>query len=60
MFKTYDEFVVGIKIEQKANIIKNIQDLSSITEKDQVTTVSWGDNAEKDLLIACGIKENRR
>ncbi|XP_032673869.1 WD repeat-containing protein 74 [Odontomachus brunneus] len=50
----------GIKIEKKANIIKNIQDLVSITESDQVTTVSWGDDDEKDILIACGVKGNRR
>ncbi|EFN87461.1 WD repeat-containing protein 74 [Harpegnathos saltator] len=50
----------GIKIEKKANIIKNIQDLASITGNDQVTTISWGDDDEKDVLIACGEKEDRR
>lgn len=52
--------VTGIKIEKKANVIKNIQNLVSITESDQVTTASWCDDDEKDILIACGVKENRR
>ncbi|XP_020280603.1 WD repeat-containing protein 74 [Pseudomyrmex gracilis] len=50
----------GIKVGKKADIVKNIQDLSSITENDQVTRMAWSDEDEKDILIACGAKEDRR
>ncbi|XP_011330231.1 WD repeat-containing protein 74 isoform X1 [Ooceraea biroi] len=50
----------GIKIEKKANVIKNIQDLVSIRENDQITTISWSNEDEKDVLIACGVKEDKR
>ncbi|CAL1679409.1 unnamed protein product [Lasius platythorax] len=50
----------GIKVGGKTDIIKNIQDLVSITENDQVTTVAWGNNDEQEVLIACGAKGNRR
>lgn len=50
----------GIKAGEKTDIIKNIQDLVSITENDQVTTIAWGNNDEQEVLIACGAKENKR
>ncbi|XP_070157663.1 WD repeat-containing protein 74 [Polyergus mexicanus] len=50
----------GIKIGRKKDIIKNIQDLVSITENDQVTTVAWSNDDEREVLIACGIKGDRR
>ncbi|KAH0953305.1 hypothetical protein HN011_002566 [Eciton burchellii] len=50
----------GVKIERDENIIKNIQDLGSIKENDQITVVSWSDENEKDVLIACGVEENKR
>jgi uncharacterized phosphosugar-binding protein len=49
-----------VKIERDENIIKNIQDLGSIKENDQITVVSWSDENEKDVLIACGVEENKR
>lgn len=52
--------IKGIKVEKKANIIKNIQDLASIKENDEITTISWNNQDEKEVLIACGVKENRR
>lgn len=50
----------GVKIGKKTNTIKNIQDLVSIGDDDQITTISWGDEDERDVLIACGIEGDRR
>ncbi|XP_008557103.2 WD repeat-containing protein 74 [Microplitis demolitor] len=49
----------GVKIDKKQCIAKNIQNLVSITKDHQVTTMSWGDDDEKDVLIGCGLTENR-
>ncbi|XP_076646423.1 WD repeat domain 74 lethal (2) k09848 [Halictus rubicundus] len=49
----------GIKIEKEQCIMQNIQSLVSITDNDSVTAISWGDNEEKEILIACGTKEIR-
>lgn len=40
--------------------MQNIQNLISITDNDEVTTMSWGDDEEKEILIACGVKGIRR
>ncbi|XP_012230167.2 WD repeat-containing protein 74-like [Linepithema humile] len=50
----------GIQVGKKGQIVKNIQDLASITKNDQVTIIEWGNDKEEDILIACGLKENRR
>lgn len=39
---------------------RNIQNLVSIKDNDEVTAISWGDEEEKEVLIACGTKEIRR
>ncbi|XP_012251897.2 WD repeat-containing protein 74 [Athalia rosae] len=52
-------FFKGLKIDQKNCIVKNIQSLTAITRDHEITAMTWGDNAEKDILIACGSKENR-
>ncbi|KAG7197165.1 hypothetical protein KM043_007247 [Ampulex compressa] len=49
----------GAKIDKKACILKNIQSLVSIKDDDEVTTISWGDDEEKEILIACGVKRDR-
>ena len=32
----------------------------SITDNDEVTTMSWGDDEEREVLIGCGVKDIRR
>ncbi|XP_074097086.1 WD repeat domain 74 lethal (2) k09848 isoform X2 [Cotesia typhae] len=49
----------GVKIDKNKCIAKNIQNLVSITKDHEVTTMSWGDDDEKDVLIGCGSTENR-
>lgn len=49
----------GIKVGRK-DIIKNIQDLVSITENDQVTAVAWDDDDERQVLIACGMRRDKK
>lgn len=51
---------LGVKIDKNKCIAKNIQNLVSITKDHEVTTMSWGDDDEKDVLIGCGSAENRR
>nr|XP_012148372.1 PREDICTED: WD repeat-containing protein 74 isoform X2 [Megachile rotundata] len=46
----------GVKIGQQENVMQNIQNLVSITDHDEITTMSWGDTEEKEVLIACGVK----
>ncbi|KOC69680.1 WD repeat-containing protein 74 [Habropoda laboriosa] len=46
----------GIKVDKKGCEIKNIQNLVSITDHDKVTSMSWGDDEEKEILLACGVK----
>lgn len=40
--------------------MQNIQNLVSITDNDEVTAISWGDDEEKEVLVACGVKGVRR
>ncbi|XP_053975537.1 WD repeat-containing protein 74 isoform X1 [Hylaeus volcanicus] len=49
----------GVKIAKKECVMQNIQNLVSITDDDEVTTMSWGDDEEKEILIACGVKGTR-
>ncbi|KZC10124.1 PREDICTED: WD repeat-containing protein 74 [Dufourea novaeangliae] len=49
----------GIKIDKTKCIIQNIQNLVTIAANDEITTMSWDDDQEKDILIACGGKGNR-
>nr|XP_034196021.1 WD repeat-containing protein 74 [Osmia lignaria] len=47
----------GIRIEPEKNVTRNIQNLVFIKDNDEVTAMSWGDDEEKEVLIACGTKE---
>lgn len=49
----------GIKIGQKECIHKNLKNLTSIEDYDEVTTATWRDDEEKEILIAHGAKETR-
>ncbi|KYN37866.1 WD repeat-containing protein 74 [Trachymyrmex septentrionalis] len=52
---------VGLKIGRvkKENKIKNLQNVSLITETDKVTRMAWGNN-EQEILVACsGYKDNK-
>ncbi|XP_076181986.1 sodium channel protein Nach-like isoform X2 [Ptiloglossa arizonensis] len=46
----------GVRINKTECVMQNIQNLISITDNDEVTTMSWGDDEEKEILIACGVK----
>lgn len=46
----------GVKVKQKSCVMKNIQNLVSITDHHEVTHMSWGDDDEKEILVACGSK----
>lgn len=50
----------GIKIDKKACITKNIQSLMSIRAEHKVTAMTWADEHEKEILLACGSKGDRR
>lgn len=50
----------GVKIEKEEYLIENIQNLISITDNDEVTSMSWGDDDEREILIGCGVKDIRR
>lgn len=50
----------GVKVDKKQCVSQNIQNLISITNNDEVTTMSWGDDEEREILIACGVKDIRR
>ncbi|KAL6261201.1 hypothetical protein P5V15_008726 [Pogonomyrmex californicus] len=50
----------GIKIGRKKDVVKNIQNLATLTENDQVTTIAWGDDDEREVMTACGVKGERR
>ena len=50
----------GVKVDKSSCIIKNIQSLMSITADHEVTAMSWGDKDEKEILLACGSKGDRR
>lgn len=39
---------------------KNLKSFISIGYNDEITTASWGDEEERDILIAYGTKETRR
>ncbi|KAK2582506.1 hypothetical protein KPH14_004804 [Odynerus spinipes] len=49
----------GVKIGQKECVQKNLKNLTSIGDDDEVTTASWGDDEEKEILVAYGSKEKR-
>lgn len=46
----------GLKLKQKSCVKKNIQNLVSITDDHEITHMSWGDDDEKEILVACGSK----
>lgn len=52
--------MIGVKIEKEEYLIENIQNLISITDNDEVTSMSWGDDDEREILIGCGVKDIRR
>lgn len=65
--KDFDVFVggksgvfKGVKVDKKACITKNIQSLMSITPDHEVTAMSWADDEEKEILLGCGSKGDRR
>ncbi|KAL0105609.1 hypothetical protein PUN28_015835 [Cardiocondyla obscurior] len=53
--------VKGIKIGEtkKETRIKNLQELAGIKEDDRVTRIAWGDDDEREILVACGKKDRR-
>ncbi|XP_012541014.2 WD repeat-containing protein 74 [Monomorium pharaonis] len=54
--------IKGVKIGRtnKDNKIKNLQTLALITENDHVTRIEWGNDDEREILVACGVKRDRR
>ncbi|XP_046829005.1 WD repeat-containing protein 74 [Vespa crabro] len=52
-------FFKGIKIGQKECVQKNLKSFISIGYNDEITTASWGDDEEREILIAYGTKETR-
>jgi len=53
--------IAGLKIGRvkKENKIKNLQNVSLITETDKVTRMAWGDNEQKILVACSGYKDNK-
>ncbi|XP_076231030.1 WD repeat domain 74 lethal (2) k09848 [Calliopsis andreniformis] len=49
----------GVKITDKKCHMENIQNLVTVTANDEVTTMSWSDLEENEILIGCGRKEIR-
>ncbi|KAL2737865.1 WD repeat-containing protein 74 isoform X2 [Vespula squamosa] len=49
----------GIKIGQKECVQKNLKSFVSIGYDNEITTASWGDDEEREILIAYGTKETR-
>ncbi|XP_076748602.1 WD repeat domain 74 lethal (2) k09848 isoform X1 [Xylocopa sonorina] len=49
----------GIKIGKDESVMHNIQNLVSITNNDEVTSMSWGNDEENEVLLACGAKAVR-
>ncbi|XP_043289692.1 WD repeat-containing protein 74-like isoform X1 [Venturia canescens] len=49
----------GIKIDKKTCITKNIRSLMSIQAEHEVTSMTWADETEKEILLACGSKGDR-
>lgn len=49
----------GIKIEKSTYIAKNMQKVQSINKDHEITSMSWGDEEEKEILIGCGSKQDR-
>ncbi|XP_044017509.1 WD repeat-containing protein 74 [Aphidius gifuensis] len=49
----------GVKLGKSAFIAKNIQKLQSISKDHEITSMSWGDDEEKEILIGCGSKQHR-
>lgn len=52
--------LIGIKVNKHDCTTENLQNLVSITDDDEITTMSWGDDEEEEILIACGTKRTRR
>lgn len=46
----------GVNVKQQSCVMKNIQNLVSITDHHEVTCMSWGDDDEKEILLGCGSK----
>ncbi|OXU22120.1 hypothetical protein TSAR_004544 [Trichomalopsis sarcophagae] len=46
----------GVRVKEKSCVMKNIQNLVSITDDHQVSCMTWGDDDEKEILIGCGSK----
>lgn len=44
----------------KENRVKNWQPIDSVTESDWVTRMAWGDDDEQEILVTCGVKEDRK
>ncbi|KAJ8679878.1 hypothetical protein QAD02_015665 [Eretmocerus hayati] len=49
----------GVKVKEKSLVMKNIQNLISITDNHEVTHMTWGDCDEREILMACGSKNVR-
>lgn len=54
--------IKGVKIGRtnKENRVKNWQPIDSVTESDWVTRMAWGDDDEQEILVTCGVKEDRK
>ncbi|XP_046614373.1 WD repeat-containing protein 74 isoform X1 [Neodiprion virginianus] len=46
----------GLKVNERTCIAKNIQSLIAITDDQEITTMAWGDQEEKEILIGSGSK----
>lgn len=46
----------GVRVKEKSCVMKHIQNLVSITDNHEVTCMAWGDDEEKEILLACGSK----
>lgn len=60
IFKYKNKLIIGIKIGQKECVQKNLRSFVSIGYNNEITTASWGDDEEREILIAYGTKETRR
>ncbi|XP_066598507.1 WD repeat-containing protein 74 [Prorops nasuta] len=50
----------GVKLTLDSHVTKNIQNLVSIKEEDQIASISWADEKEKEIFLACGSKNSQR
>ncbi|XP_058798059.1 WD repeat-containing protein 74 [Phymastichus coffea] len=46
----------GVNVKEQSCVMKNIQNLVSITNHHEVTCMSWGDDHEMEILLGCGSK----